>query len=46
MTFTPNATSANALMKYSISTFSIGSDHAFALATAKQIAADGHAIKG
>jgi 2-keto-3-deoxy-L-rhamnonate aldolase RhmA len=44
MTFTPNAASANALMEYGISTFFIGSDHAFALATAKQIAADVHAI--
>ena len=44
MTFTLNAASANALMKYGISTFFIGSDHAFALATAKQIAADVHAI--
>ena len=44
MTFTPNAASANALMEYGISTFFIGSDHAFALATAKQIAEDVHAI--
>ena len=44
MTFTPDAEGAKALFDCGITTFFIGSDHAFALATAKRIAADVHAI--
>ena len=45
MTCTPNAAAATALIDCGMSTFFIDSNHAFALTTAKQIAADMHAIE-
>ena len=40
MTFKPDAEGAKVLTEYGITTFFIGSDHAFALATAKKLAHD------
>ena len=45
MTCTPNAAAATALIDCGMSTFFIDSNHAFASTTAKQIAADMHAIE-